>query len=38
MTTNHFGGITIQVREAADVNTLIRDLRLQGIHLRNRRG
>lgn len=37
-TTNHFGGITIQVREAADVNTLIRDLRLQGIHLRNRRG
>lgn len=38
MTTNHFGGITIQVRETADVNHLIRDLRLQGIHLRNRRG
>lgn len=37
-TTNHFGGITIQVRETADVNTLVRDLRLQGIHLRNRRG
>lgn len=38
MTTNHFGGITIHVRETADVNHLIRDLRLQGIHLRNRRG
>jgi hypothetical protein len=38
MTTNHFGGITIQVRETADVSTLVRDLRLQGIHLRNRRG
>lgn len=37
-TTNHFGGITIQVRETADVNALVRDLRLQGIHLRNRRG
>ncbi|MFV0445870.1 MAG: hypothetical protein ACK5Q5_20015 [Planctomycetaceae bacterium] len=38
LTTNHFGGITINVRETADVNTLVRDLRLQGIHLRNRRG
>lgn len=38
VTTNHFGGITIQVRETADVNALVRDLRLQGIHLRNRRG
>ncbi len=37
-TTNHFGGITIHVRETADVNALVRDLRLQGIHLRNRRG
>lgn len=37
-TTNHFGGLTIQVREAVDVNNLVRDLRLQGIHLRNRRG
>lgn len=37
-TTNNFGGITIQVREVADVNALVRDLRLHGIHLRNRRG
>jgi hypothetical protein len=37
-TTNHFGGITINVREAADLNGVVRDLRLQGIHLRNRRG
>jgi hypothetical protein len=37
-TTNHFGGISINVRETADVNGLVRDLRLQGIHLRNRRG
>jgi hypothetical protein len=37
-TTNHFGGITVNVRETADVNALVRDLRLQGIHLRNRRG
>jgi hypothetical protein len=37
-TVNHFGGITIQVRETADVNSLVRDLRLQGITLRNRRG
>jgi hypothetical protein len=37
-TTNHFGGITIRVAEAAAVNTVVRDLRLQGVHLRNRRG
>lgn len=37
-TTNHFGGITIQVQEAGGVNDIVRDLRLQGIHLRNRRG
>lgn len=37
-TNNHFGGVTIQVRETADVNAVIRDLRLQGIQLRNRRG
>jgi hypothetical protein len=37
-TTNHFGGITIQVAEAAGVNSVVRDLRLQGVHLRNRRG
>jgi hypothetical protein len=37
-TNNHFGGITINVRESADVNNVVRDLRLQGIHLRNRRG
>jgi hypothetical protein len=37
-TTNHFGGITIQVAEAARVNEIVRDLRLQGVRLRNRRG
>lgn len=37
-TTNHFGGITINVRETADVNALVRDLRLQGVQLRHRRG
>ncbi len=37
-TTNHFGGITINVREAANVNDVIRDLRFQGIRLRNHRG
>lgn len=37
-TTNHFGGVTIQVREAAEVDSLLRDLRHQGIRLRNRRG
>lgn len=36
--TNHFGGITIAVRETADVNSLIRDLRLQGLSLRHRQG
>ena len=34
----HFGGITIQVGQAADVNALVRDLRLHGARLRNRRG
>ena len=37
-TTNHFGGITIQVAEAGGVNEIVRDLRLQGVQLRNRRG
>jgi hypothetical protein len=37
-TTNHFGGITIQVANAAGVNDIVRDLRLQGVQLRNRRG
>lgn len=37
-TTNHFGGITIQVAEAGGVNEIVRDLRLQGVRLRNRRG
>jgi hypothetical protein len=37
-TTNHFGGITIQVAEPSAVNAVVRDLRLQGVHLRNRRG
>ncbi|MBL8852104.1 MAG: hypothetical protein JNG89_20695, partial [Planctomycetaceae bacterium] len=37
-TTNHFGGITIQVASAAGVNDIVRDLRLQGVLLRNRRG
>ncbi len=36
--TNHFGGITLNVREVADVERLMRDFRLRGIHLRNRRG
>jgi hypothetical protein len=36
--TNHFGGITIAVRETADVNSLMRDLRLQGLSLRHRQG
>jgi hypothetical protein len=36
--TNHFGGITIAVRETADVNSLMRDLRLQGLSLRHRHG
>ena len=38
MVTNHFGGITIEVRETADVNSLMRDLRLQGLSLRHRQG
>ena len=37
-TTNHFGGITIHVAEAGGVNDIVRDLRLQGIRLRNRWG
>jgi hypothetical protein len=37
-TTNHFGGITIQVANAAGANDIVRDLRLQGVRLRNRRG
>lgn len=37
-TTNHFGGITIQVTEAVDINDVMRDLRLQGAAIRNRRG
>ena len=37
-TTNNFGGFTIHVGEAADVNQLIRDLRLQGVRRKNRRG
>lgn len=37
-TTNHFGGITIQVAGASAVNDVVRDLRLQGVQLRNRRG
>ncbi len=37
-TVNHFGGITIAVRETADVNSLMRDLRLQGLSTRHRQG
>lgn len=37
-TVNHYGGITIEVRETADVNTLMRDLRLQGLSTRHRQG
>lgn len=37
-TVNHYGGITIEVRETADVNALIRDLRLQGLSTRHRQG
>lgn len=37
-TVNHFGGITIEVRETADVNALMRDLRLQGLATRHRQG
>jgi len=38
VTTNHFGGITVNVRETADVARLVRELRWQGIDLRHRRG
>ncbi len=37
-TSNHFGGITINVAQSSGVNEIIRDLRLQGVMLRNRRG
>ena len=37
-TTNHFGGITINVARPGNVNEVVRDLRLQGVRLRNRRG
>lgn len=37
-TTNHFGGITVQVAEPGGVNEVIRDLRMQGAALRMRRG
>lgn len=37
-TTNNFGGITIEVTEAVEINDLVRDLRIQGAVLRNRRG
>ena len=37
-TVNHFGEVTIQVREAGGVNEIMRDLTLQGHRLRNRRG
>ncbi|REJ71580.1 MAG: hypothetical protein DWQ29_23295 [Planctomycetota bacterium] len=38
VTTNNFGGVTIQVADGSQVNGIVRDLRLQGVHLRNRRG
>jgi hypothetical protein len=37
-TTNNFGGITIEVTEAVEINDIVRDLRLQGAAIRNRRG
>ena len=37
-TSNHFGGITINVAQPSGVNDIIRDLRLHGVILRNRRG
>jgi hypothetical protein len=37
-TTNHFGGITINVARPGNVNEVVRDLRLHGVRLRNRRG
>lgn len=35
---NHFGGININVARGDDVHGILRDLRLQGARLRNRRG
>ncbi len=37
-TNNHFGGIEIKIQETADVDQLLRSLRLEGIGLRHRRG
>ena len=37
-TYNHFGGITLNVSQANEVDSILRDLRSQGISLRNRRG
>ena len=37
-TVNNFGGISINVARGTDVNALIRDLRLHGFRMRNRRG
>jgi len=37
-TSNHFGGITVNVSEPGGVNDVIRDLRLHGAALRVRRG
>ncbi len=38
ITTNHFGGVTIQVTRTADIDTILRDLAFHGFRLRNRRG
>jgi hypothetical protein len=37
-TNNQIGDLHIHVQQTADVNSLVRDLRFQGIQLRNRRG
>ena len=37
-TVNNFGGVSIHVGQASDVNSIVRDLRFQGAQLRNRRG
>ncbi len=37
-TVNHHGDISIQVQQAVDVNSIIRDLRFADYRLRNRRG
>lgn len=37
-TTNNFGEITINVAESSGINNIVRDLRLHGFRLRNRRG